>query len=269
MHDRLPRVVLFDLDDTLYDDARAVRETFRSVCGLAAARYGVPGAVIERAVRQQAHDVYATMETFAFVQDIGINPIEALWGAFCDGAHPQFRVLERLAPTYRDTAWHRGLMHVGIDDRTCAHELAQAFYATRRNIHFVYEDTFSTLEALAGRVQLLLLTNGAPDIQKEKLAGQPRIASFFDHIVISGDYGRGKPHPELFAHALAVLGAKADEAIMIGDKLTTDIKGAIDSGIASIWIDRHRADPGAMRPTHTVRSLGDVVPLINGASWDA
>ncbi len=265
MHDRLPRVVLFDLDDTLYDDARAVRETFRSVCGVAAVRYGVPADVIERAVRQQAHEVYASLETIAFVQDIGINPIEALWGAFCGGVHPQFRVLERLAPTYRDSAWHRGLMHVGIDDRSFAHDLAEAFYASRRRIHYVYEDTFSTLEVLAKSVQLLLLTNGAPDIQKEKLDGQPRIASFFGHIVISGDYGRGKPHPSIFAHALALLGATADEAIMIGDKLTTDIKGANDSGIASIWIDRHRADPGVMRPTYTVQSLGDVVPLIVGA----
>lgn len=255
--------VLFDLDDTLYWDDRAIETTFRIVCTEATQRYGVPPHVLEQAVRQQAFQLYATYETYPFVQNIGINPLEALWGAFHEGEHPMFRALERIAPGYRVDAWCEGLRHVGIEDRAFAEQLAHMFYTERRNQHFVYDDTFAVLDRLQGKVQLLLLTNGSPDLQKEKLAGQPRIAAYFTHILISGDFGQGKPAPALFAHALERLEVSPTQAVMIGDKLTTDILGANLSGIESIWINHHHATVTTSRPDHIVHQLRDILPILS------
>lgn len=50
--------------------------------------------------------------------------------------------------------------------------------------------------------------------------------------------GRFKPHPEAYLAALQKYGVSADEAIMVGDQLLTDVFGAGRAGIDSIWVQR-------------------------------
>ncbi|MCG2953054.1 HAD-IA family hydrolase, partial [Escherichia coli] len=75
-----------------------------------------------------------------------------------------------------------------------------------------------------------LLTNGSPQLQNIKLEITPEIVPYFDEIVISGAFGRGKPDPSIFDHALSLLNLSKDEVIMVGDNLMTDILGASRAG---------------------------------------
>ncbi|RUS46820.1 HAD family hydrolase [Cohnella sp. AR92] len=257
------KAVLFDLDDTLLWDDRSVKEAFRDTCRLAAEAAGVNEEALEEAVRKEARALYENYETFAFTQMIGINPFEGLWGNFTKGEHPMFRKMEAIVPEYRRNAWTRGLAALGVDDPELGHKLAEWFPAQRRKLPYVYNETFSVLDELSGSYRLLLLTNGSPDLQQEKLNGVPTLIPYFDEIVISGDFGEGKPSPRLFAHALDRLGIAAEEAVMVGDKLTTDIKGANGAGIISVWINRH----GAVRsdeivPRYEISDLQELIPLL-------
>ncbi|OGX68162.1 MAG: haloacid dehalogenase, partial [Paenibacillus sp. RIFOXYA1_FULL_44_5] len=220
------KAVCFDLDDTLLWDDRSVQEAFQATCQLAEEKTGVNRDVLEKHVREEARSLYAAYSTFPFTKMIGINPFEALWAHFSEGDAAEFRELEKIAPEYRRESWTRGLKAAGIDDAELGQLLAETFPQERRARAFVYEDTFSVLEQLKKFYQLLLLTNGAPDLQKEKIAGVPKLASYFEHIVISGDFGEGKPSEAIFQHVLGRLGIEASQAIMVGDKLTTDILGA-------------------------------------------
>ena len=92
---------------------------------------------------------------------------------------------------------------MGIDDPEFGHELAERFPEERRKTPFVYEETFNILNSLKGKYQLLMLTNGSPDLQNTKLSITPELVPYFDLIVISGDFGKGKPDPTIFEHALA------------------------------------------------------------------
>lgn len=257
------KAVLFDLDDTLLWDERCVEEAFRDTCQVAEAETGVDAAALEAAVRREARQLYEGYETFAFTQMIGINPFEGLWGNFSKGEHASFRKLEQIVVAYRTEAWTRGLAALGVQDRTLGERLGELFPANRRKLSYVYEDTFSILDALKGQVKLLLLTNGSPDLQQEKLDGLPELSPYFDAIVISGNFGEGKPSERLFAHALAQIGAAPDEAIMVGDKLTTDVLGANRAGIVSVWLNRH----GTVRnddiiPCYEIQSLSELPTLI-------
>src|SRR5690606_41888430 len=98
------------------------------------------------------------------------------------------RVLERWVPQYRKEAWTRGLFALGVDQPELGAKLGERFPAVRRELSYVYEETFEVLDALKGNAKLLLLTNGSPDLQKEKLAGVPQLTSYLDHIVIAEDY---------------------------------------------------------------------------------
>ncbi|WP_256757466.1 HAD family hydrolase [Cohnella sp. WQ 127256] len=258
------KAVLFDLDDTLLWDDRSVNEAFKLTCQMAAQTTGVNEDELEASVRREARAIYETYETYEFTKMIGINPFEALWGKFERGEHPMFRKLQQLAPEYRVNAWTRGLAALGIDKPQLGQELAEFFPAQRRKLKYVYEETFSVLDELKGSYKLLLLTNGSPDLQQEKLDGMPDLIPYFDSIVISGNFGEGKPSSNLFAHALEQIGISKEEGIMVGDKLTTDILGANTIGMTSVWINRHDAVRNdEIIPSYEIKSLTELPELLN------
>jgi putative hydrolase of the HAD superfamily len=259
------QAVLFDLDDTLLWDERSVKEAFEATCRVASERKGVDPERLESAVREEARSLYESYETFPFTKMIGINPFEGLWARFSGGDHPMFRKLQELAPGYRTASWTRGLQRLGVDDPALGRELGELFPQERRARPYVYDATFRVLRELRAHYKLLLLTNGAPDLQQEKLAGVPELAGFFDHIVISGNFGEGKPAASIFRHALDLLGIRPEQGIMIGDKLTTDILGSNTVGMPNIWIDHHGAQGNdSIVPKHRVTKLEDVLPIIAG-----
>ncbi|MGG4145409.1 HAD family hydrolase [Paenibacillus algorifonticola] len=255
--------VLFDLDDTLLWDDRSVKEAFDATCRAGAEAAGVDAVELEEAVRKEARSLYESYETFPFTKMIGINPFEGLWANFREGEQEEFRKLEQLAPTYRREAWTKGLKALGVDNQELGARLAEQFPAERRARPIVYDETFRLLDALKGKYKLLLLTNGSPDLQQEKLTGVPQLTPYFDHIIISGAFGEGKPAASIFRHALERLGIEPEQGIMVGDKLTTDILGANTIGMDSVWINRH----GAVRsdeivPTYEIKHLEELLPLL-------
>jgi haloacid dehalogenase superfamily, subfamily IA, variant 3 with third motif having DD or ED/haloacid dehalogenase superfamily, subfamily IA, variant 1 with third motif having Dx(3-4)D or Dx(3-4)E len=257
------QAVLFDLDDTLLWDDRSVKEAFEATCQAGADAAGVNPEQLEEAVRREARALYESYETFPFTKMIGINPFEGLWANFREGEQEEFRKLEQIAPGYRKEAWTRGLRSLGVDNEELGAKLAEQFPAERRRRPIVYDETFRVLDALKGKYKLLLLTNGSPDLQREKLAGVPELAPYFDHIIISGEFGEGKPAAAIFRHALERLGIEPEHGIMVGDKLTTDILGANTIGMTSVWVNRH----GAVRnddiiPTHEIAHLEELLLLL-------
>lgn len=258
------KAVLFDLDDTLLWDDRSVQEAFEATCEAARLSHPViDPSELEQAVRTEARALYETYDTFPFTQMIGINPFEALWGNFTSGEQLEFRKLQQLAPAYRKDAWTRGLKALGVDDAETGAKLAERFAAERRSRPYVYEETFAVLDQLKGSFKLLLLTNGSPDLQQEKLDGVPALIPYFDHIVISGSFGEGKPAGSIFRHAMEKLGIDPHEGLMVGDKLTTDIKGALGVGMPAVWINRR----GAVRnneivPDYEIRHLSELHRII-------
>ena len=60
-------------------------------------------------------------------------------------------------------------------------------------------------------------------------------ADVIDHVVTSHSVGWAKPHPAMFERALALAGAPASEAFMVGDDLDVDIAGAGALGIRTVW----------------------------------
>lgn len=250
------KAVLFDLDDTLLWDDRSVEETFTAVCAYAAEKTGVDPDKLEEETRKAARALYASYETFPFTQNIGINPFEGLWARFAEGEQPEFRKLAELAPAYRRDSWTAGLKACGIDDPDFGLELGERFFRERRERPYVYEDTFAVLDRLKGKFKLLMLTNGSPDLQQEKIAAVPPLADYFDHIIISGDFGEGKPSVRIFEHAADKLGIRAEEGLMVGDKLTTDILGSSRFGMPNAWINRHGLPlTGDVKPDYEIDSL--------------
>lgn len=253
--------IFFDLDDTLLWDQKSVKEAFVATCNYASEKYDIDPEQLEEAVREEARALYASYETYSFTQMIGINPFEGLWGNFLDDDE-NFRKMKEIVPGYRKEAWYRGLLKLGIDDAAFAAELGERFPAERRKKPFVYEDTFAVLDQLKGKYKLLLLTNGSPDLQNTKLEITPELVPYFDHIVISGAFGRGKPDPSIFEHALSLVQVDKENVIMVGDNLMTDILGASRAGIKSVWINRHNKERNEVMPDFEITRLEELFDIL-------
>ncbi|MFA9557089.1 HAD family hydrolase [Evansella sp. AB-rgal1] len=259
------KAVFFDLDDTLLWDQKSVKEAFRATCLVAQEKYGVDVDELEVAVRKAAAELYASYETYEFTKLIGINPFEGLWGNFLDD-EDNFRKMKEIVPTYRKEAWTKGLLAFGIDDPTFGEELGERFPLERKKNPFVYEETFQVLDKLKENYELLLLTNGSPDLQNTKLTITPELVPYFDHILISGAFGKGKPDPTMFEHALSLgeNGYNKEEVIMVGDNLMTDILGASRVGIPSVWINRHdKVRDETVVPTYEIKHLEELFELLD------
>jgi putative hydrolase of the HAD superfamily len=124
-------------------------------------------------------------------------------------------------------------------------------------------DAVETLARLKPNHKIALLTNGAPDLQREKIAASG-LGKHFDAIAVSGERGIGKPRPEIFHMLLKELGVEPESAVMLGNSLERDIAGALNAGLAAaVWLQV----PGSeehddVKPHHTVRGLHEVPPLV-------
>ncbi|MBP1963638.1 HAD family hydrolase [Paenibacillus aceris] len=257
------KAIIFDLDNTLLWDERSISEAFKAACQGAAETVDVDPSALEREVRESSERLFKEMACYDYAKMIEITHLEALWGRFDAKEHPTFLELGQLAPIYQKSAWTQGLHKLGIDDPGLGETLALRFAKERRERPLVYETTFEVLKALRPKYQLLLLTNGAPDLQQEKVDSIPGLAEYFDHILISGSFGRGKPDPAIFEHALELLGITAEEAVMVGDNLDTDIKGALAVGMRNVWINHHQQTaPLNNLPSHEIAALNELIAIL-------
>lgn len=256
------KAIFFDLDDTLLWDHKSISEAFKATCQYAAEKYDLDFEKLEEAVRVSAHELYSSYETYDFTKMIGINPFEGLWGNFEDEG-PEFTMMKEFVPTYRKEAWTNGLKSLGIDDLELGAELGERFPLERRKRPFLYEETFQILDKLKGKYKLLLLTNGSPDLQNTKLSITPELVPYFDEIVISGAFGKGKPDVTIFEHALSLMNVSKDEALMVGDNLMTDILGSSRAGMKSVWINRHNKEKNEVVPTYEIKHLSELFTILD------
>jgi putative hydrolase of the HAD superfamily len=260
---RTRKAIFFDLDDTLLWDSKSVSEALDAVCKMASQTHSINAGQLKQVVMEVAPKLYATFPTYPFTQMIGTGPFEALWAEYREGIG--FEELKHIAPVYRVEVWYQSLQKLGLDERDLATQLANAFIKERKQRSYVYEDTYQTLDQLKAQgFTLLLLTNGSPDLQKTKLQNEPKLAPYFDQIVISGSFGVGKPDPAIYQHALSLLDLSASDVLMVGDRLTTDILGANCTGIPSVWLNReHKQSDGTIRPTYEIEELAQLFPLLS------
>ena len=238
-----------------------MKEAFAATCRVAEEKYEIDAGKLEEAVREEAASLYASYEIYPFTQMIGINPFEGLWGEFPE-EHAGFPEMNRMAPAYRKEAWTRGLKRFGIEDEAFGRELAERFPAERLNHPFIYEETIDVLDRLKGNYQLVLVTNGSPDLQNIKLDISSELLPYFDHVIISGDFGKGKPDSAIFDFALDKAEIRSHEGIMVGDNLMTDILGASRAGIKTVWVNRENKIAADVIPDFEIRHLGELLPIL-------
>lgn len=100
-----------------------------------------------------------------------------------------------------------------------------------------FADALPALEKLKKQYKIVLVSN-TDSFSVKQVIDKFNLKDYFDSIVLSCDTGKLKCDPEMFDIALKKAGVGAEDAVMVGDSLESDISGAEKAGIAAILIDR-------------------------------
>ncbi|TDP57837.1 YjjG family noncanonical pyrimidine nucleotidase [Flavobacterium dankookense] len=102
--------------------------------------------------------------------------------------------------------------------------------------NLLFDGAKELLDYLFPKYNLHIITNGFAEVQNRKLKNSG-IESYFKTITDSEKAGVKKPHPNIFEFALSLANTNKENAIMIGDCIEADVKGAIDFGMRAILFD--------------------------------
>ncbi|MGP3635589.1 HAD family hydrolase [Streptomyces sp. 24-1644] len=113
-----------------------------------------------------------------------------------------------------------------------------------------------------------IVTNGASDIQRAKLAGTG-LASLVDGVAVSGDLEIRKPDRRLFELGAARCGVSfAEGGWMIGDNPTGDIGGGHQAGLRTIWLRGRPWPDGLPAAHHVVDDVTDAITILLNEPWE-
>lgn len=163
----------------------------------------------------------------------------------------------------RHRRFERFTIELGID--ADPDEMADAFVYGLGQFGDLYDGAREVLESLAQLATLAMVTNGLSDVQRtriERLGLEP----YFQTVIISSEVGVTKPRPEIFDLTFEALGSPdRSAALMIGDSLTSDIRGGRDYGIDTCWYNPHGKTGGdGDHVTHEIENLASLTDIAAG-----
>ncbi|HDZ18241.1 hypothetical protein LCGC14_1033760 [marine sediment metagenome] len=127
----------------------------------------------------------------------------------------------------------------------------------------------STLEILAPDFKIGLISNTGvtPGPILSEVFKRYDILQYFDETIYSDETGYFKPHPKMFEIPLSRFNCKPQNAIHIGDMLETDIKGAKDYNMLTVWFnDSNKIRSSDMVPDYEIKKIPEIINIIQDLS---
>lgn len=258
------RALLFDFDETLVpDEANVILAMERAIAPVLPGTHLNPRLVVA-AIRNHAQRIWDSSPYYTYLDGLGVSADEGLWAGFGGDGPLLAEVRAWAVERYRPAVWE-GLMEVleREHETGVAAQLSATFQEQRRALGRVpYPDVVPALDRLSPRFPLALVTNGLSDLQREKVAVSG-LGARFQAIIVSGEVGHGKPEPQAFHAACSALAVPPEAAIMVGDSIDRDVRGARAAGLPVVWVNRDgaTAPPGA-KPDYEVTDLSGLVELL-------
>ena len=222
--------LFWDIDDTLLDfkrgEAAAIRSTLADI------------------------GIEPTEETVRLYSEIN----DALWKRLERGEITRERIL-----VGRFEALFSALGFAG--DAPAAQQLYFSYLGQQ---HDFVAGAKEVLDALYGRYRMIAVSNGTTVIQNRRLwaSGLDR---YFDRIFLSQEIGAEKPSAAFFDACFADLpDVGREEVLIIGDSLTSDMRGGETAGIATCWFHPHgKTNSLGVRVDYEITALPQLLPLLD------
>lgn len=223
-------IILFDADQTLFDFEKSERYA------------------LEKTI-QKLGFLYTEETHLALYHDMN----KKIWKEFEEGLITQEKLkVERFNRFKEKTNWD-----------FAPEKFADYYMDFLAQASFVYDDALELIISLKEQHRLAIITNGLTRVQTKRIRGSI-LANYFEEIVISEEIKFSKPNPEIFAHTLEKLGQIDKGAVlMVGDSLTSDIRGGNLFGIDTCWYNPEKIENTLdITPTYEIQRLVDLSQLV-------
>lgn len=209
--------IFFDLDHTLWDYDRSAQETLLEIYN-------------ELKLSDSGITEKKFINTFYEVND-------KLWGKYNIGEIDREYI--------KKERFNEVFLTSGVD--VIHSKMASSYFLNNCSLKpYLMPDALTALNYLSSKYELHIITNGFLDSQSRKLSSSG-ITKYFKVMVTSECANHRKPSPEIFEYSLKEAGATKEDSIMIGDNPKTDIHGAKEFGLKTVFYD----------PSGRKRSLAD------------
>lgn len=150
---------------------------------------------------------------------------------------------------------------IGIENIDCR-ELAKTYEKNLSEQYFEFEGAYELISELSEKYDLYIITNGTTCVQENRFK-KSRLTPMLKNVFISEKMGVAKPDVEFFNKVFEFVGDfDRSKYLVIGDSLSSDIQGAVNSDLDCIWLNREGADGGDRQITYIVKSFSEIKALL-------
>ena len=119
------------------------------------------------------------------------------------------------------------------------------------------------LKTLMAHYDIYIVTNGNASSQMTRMEISG-LTKYIKGYFISETAGAAKPDKRYFDYVLSgIPGAKSEDSIVIGDSISSDMRGAVNANMDSIWFNPHHdPNPANVPVTHEVSSFEEILRIL-------
>ena len=235
------KLVLIDLDDTLFDYPKTEEAAFRST-------FKELGFFVESELsNDKKEEIYEKIKDR--YKDVNLQ----LWKDLEKGAVDKDRLkvvrFEKIIEEF--------------DLKYNPYEMSELYLKKLGEGIFPFEATEKLCEYLHSKYKVGIVTNGIKEVQHSRIENSA-ISKYIDKIIISDEVGVNKPDKRIFEYAMNYFEIMdKSEVIMIGDSLGADIKGGQNAGIDTCWVNlRNNVNDTGIVPKYEVRKLEELFEIL-------
>lgn len=194
----------------------------------------------------------------------GVTSFDAFFDRYSFHNHRLWDKYSKGQLKQEELRWKRmwlSLLDFKIADEAVSRKMGLEFLEILPNKNKLFPYTLEILSYLQNKgYQMHLITNGFEKVQYNKIE-KSNISSFFREVITSEGSNSLKPNREIFEHALQKTGTTIKKSIMIGDNIEADIKGAMNVGMDTIFVNHINAKTD-VQPTYTIYHLKELETIL-------
>jgi putative hydrolase of the HAD superfamily len=152
------------------------------------------------------------------------------------------------------------LKSFGINDVELSEKISTLYLYKSPRLTSLIDGTHDILKFLYKKYQLHILTNGFVEVQGIKME-KSGLTPYFKHVIASEYAGAKKPHRQAFDFTIERINADVENCLMIGDDALTDIKGASDIGMDTVYFNPSNQQLSE-HATYTIKHLTELKVIL-------